>query len=550
MTFSSRLLPADQDTAAASAADQFGDDRPPQTTAAKNEDLLRRRAEATMPVGPAAHQKVRDKGRMTARDRIAHLLDEGSFVETDALARHRTKDFGMDAKRPATDGIVTGWGTVDGREVCVFSQDGTVFGGALGEVYGEKMVKLQQLAIKTGRPIVGLYEGAGARIQDGAVSLDYIAQTFHYNVKASGVVPQISVIFGACAGGNAYSPALTDFVVMVENSSRMFVTGPDVIKTVTGEEITQEELGGASTHMELAGNTHYTATDDEDALDWVRDLLDHLPDNNRVLPEIVEDDFDFEVNEDDRALDNIIPDNPSQPYDVRDVISSLADDGDYMEIQEGRADNVVTLTRPLRVQGTTAIYEHDPKLIFTAGNEYRRFETATLSYPGMGIGSMDFISPYYHATVMTDKSRAAESYHYDQTQNGGFTVREYNHDIPESALAADYVVTHFTLDYPETPGLSFFIDSDAFQRRLGPESMMHFNRATGRYELTALLKQGQYSYQYLAVPLGAGAGTPARTDVLEGDHFETRNLYRVYVYRRVPGDRYDRLIGVATLRYQ
>ncbi|HHT33380.1 MAG TPA: methylmalonyl-CoA carboxyltransferase, partial [Corynebacterium sp.] len=210
MTFSSRLLPADQDTAAASAA-EFGDDRPPQTTAAKNEDLLRRRAEATMPVGPAAHQKVRDKGRMTARDRIAHLLDEDSFVETDALARHRTKDFGMDSKRPATDGIVTGWGTVDGREVCVFSQDGTVFGGALGEVYGEKMVKLQQLAIKTGRPIVGLYEGAGARIQDGAVSLDYIAQTFHYNVKASGVVPQISVIFGACAGGNAYSPALTDF---------------------------------------------------------------------------------------------------------------------------------------------------------------------------------------------------------------------------------------------------------------------------------------------------------------------------------------------------
>lgn len=218
--------------------------------------------------------------------------------------------------------------------------------------------------------------------------------------------------------------------------------------------------------------------------------------------------------------------------------------------QNGRADNAVTLARPLRVQGTTAIYEHDPKLIFSAGNEYRRFETATLSYPGMGVASMDFISPYYHATVMTDRSRAAESYHYDQTQNGGFTVREYNHDIPGSALAADYVVTHFTLDYPETPGLSFFIDSDAFQRRLGPESMMHFNRATGRYELTTLLKQGQYSYQYLAVPLGTGAGTPARTDVLEGDHFETRNVYRVYVYRRVPGDRYDRLIAVATLRHQ
>ena len=365
MTFSSRLLHADPDavaTSVAESADEFGDDRPPQTTAAKNEDLLRRRAEATMPVGPAAHQKVRDKGRMTARDRIAHLLDEDSFVETDALARHRTKDFGMDAKRPATDGIVTGWGTVDGREVCVFSQDGTVFGGALGEVYGEKMVKLQQLAIKTGRPIIGLYEGAGARIQDGAVSLDYIAQTFHYNVKASGVVPQISVIFGACAGGNAYSPALTDFVVMVENSSRMFVTGPDVIKTVTGEEITQEELGGATTHMELAGNTHYTATDDEDALDWVRDLLDHLPDNNHSISEIVESDFSPEITEDDMPLDNIIPDNPSQPYDVRDVIATIADDGDYMEIQEGRADNVVIAFG--RIEGRVVGFVANQPLVF------------------------------------------------------------------------------------------------------------------------------------------------------------------------------------------
>lgn len=215
--------------------------------------------------------------------------------------------------------------------------------------------------------------------------------------------------------------------------------------------------------------------------------------------------------------------------------------------QNGRPDNAVTLSRPLRVQGTTAIYEHDPKLVFKAGNEYRRFETSTLSYPGMGIESMDFVSPYYHATVMTDKSRANESYHYDETQNGAYTVREYNHDIPGSTLAADYVVTHFTLDYPETPGLSFFVDSDAFQRRFGPESMMRYNRGTGRYELATLLKQGQYSYQYLAVPVGATTG---RTDVIEGDRFETRNLYRVYVYRRMPGDRYDRLIAVATLRYR
>lgn len=215
--------------------------------------------------------------------------------------------------------------------------------------------------------------------------------------------------------------------------------------------------------------------------------------------------------------------------------------------QNGRPDNAVILNKPLRVQGTTAIYEHDAKLIFKAGNEYRRIETSTLSYPGMGIASMDFVSPYYHATVMTDRSRSAESYHYDETQNGAYTVREYNHDIPESALAADYVVTHFALEYPETPGLSFFIDSDVFQRRLGPESMMHYNHGTGRYELTTLLKQGQYSYQYLAVPIG---GTTGRTDVIEGDHFETRNVYRIYVYSHAPGDRYDRLIAIANLRYQ
>ena len=169
----------------------------------------------------------------------------------------------MGAKRPATDGIVTGWGTIDGREVCVFSQDGTVFGGALGEVYGEKMVKIMELAVQTGRPLIGLYEGAGARIQDGAVSLDLIAQTFYHNINASGVVPQISVIMGACAGGNAYSPALTDFVVMVDKTSKMFVTGPDVIKTVTSEDISQEDLGGASIHMETAGNSHFTAESDE-----------------------------------------------------------------------------------------------------------------------------------------------------------------------------------------------------------------------------------------------------------------------------------------------
>lgn len=319
----------------------------PQTTAEKNAELLRRREESFAPVGTKAHDKVRDKGRLTARDRIDHLLDEGSFVELDALARHRTEAFGMGARRPLTDGIVTGWGTIDGREVCVFSQDGTVFGGALGEVYGEKMVKLQELAITTRRPIIGLYEGAGARIQDGAVSLDYIAQTFRSNVRASGVVPQISVIFGACAGGNAYSPALTDFTVMVKDSSKMFVTGPDVILTVTGERVSQEELGGANPHMTFAGNTHYTADDEEDALDWVRDLLDYLPNNNTSIAPPTEDagaSIDPEWAEptaDDLALDSIIPDSATMPYDVRDVICALTDDGDHFEIQANRAENVV-----------------------------------------------------------------------------------------------------------------------------------------------------------------------------------------------------------------
>ncbi len=316
------------------------------TTAGKIADLKARRIDAASPVGTAAQDKVRANGRMTARDRLEYLLDPHSFVEIDQLARHRTYDFGMRAKRPATDGVVTGWGTIDGREVCIFSQDGTVFGGALGEVYGEKMCKLMELAVTTGRPLIGLYEGAGARIQDGAVSLDLIAQTFYHNINASGVVPQISVIMGSCAGGNAYSPALTDFVVMVDETSKMFVTGPDVIKTVTSEDISQEELGGASVHMLKAGNSHYTAANDADALDFVADLVSYLPSNNREFAPLT--DFESEegsveetMNADDLKLDSIIPDSPTVPYDVRDVIEAITDDGDFLEIQAERAENVV-----------------------------------------------------------------------------------------------------------------------------------------------------------------------------------------------------------------
>lgn len=316
------------------------------TTAGKIAELKRRRAEATYPMGEKAVERVHSQNRLTARERLDYLLDEGSFVETDMLAKHRTSDFGMGKKHPTTDGIVTGWGTIDGREVCIFSQDGTVFGGALGEVYGEKMIKVMDLAVTTGRPLIGLYEGAGARIQDGAVSLDMIARTFYQNIHASGVVPQISVIMGASAGGNAYSPALTDFVVMVDKTSKMFVTGPDVIKTVTGEEITQEELGGAATHMATAGNSHYTATNDEDALDWVQDLVSFLPSNNRsVAPyeEFTADEgaISDNITADDLKLDDMIPDSPTQPYDVREVIEALTDDGEYLEIQAERAENVV-----------------------------------------------------------------------------------------------------------------------------------------------------------------------------------------------------------------
>lgn len=318
----------------------------PSTTAGKIADFKARRAEANTPMGETALNKVRGQGRMTARERLDYLLDEGSFIETDQLARHRTHDFGLYGKRPVTDGIVTGWGTIDGREVCIFSQDGTVFGGALGEVYGEKMIKIMELAVTTGRPLIGLYEGAGARIQDGAVSLDMIARTFYHNINASGVVPQISVIMGACAGGNAYSPALTDFVVMVNQTSKMFVTGPDVIKTVTGEMTTQEELGGASAHMAAAGNSHYTASSDEDALEFVQELVGFLPSNNRSMApredyDREEGSIDDNLTPDDLRLDHIIPDSPASPYDVRDIIESLTDDGDYLEIQADRAENVV-----------------------------------------------------------------------------------------------------------------------------------------------------------------------------------------------------------------
>ncbi len=316
------------------------------TTAGKLADLRNRLAEAEHPVGEAAVERTHAKGKLTARERITHLLDDGSFVELDALARHRSTNFGLAEKRPLGDGVVVGYGTVDGREVCVFSQDATVFGGSLGEVYGEKICKVMDLALKTGRPLVGINEGAGARIQEGVVSLGLYAEIFHRNVRASGVIPQISVIMGPAAGGHVYSPALTDFTVMVDKTSQMFVTGPDVIKTVTGEDVTMEDLGGAQTHMTKSGVAHYVASDEEDALEYVKELLGYLPSNNRAdaprLPApphagAIEDN----LTEEDLELDTLIPDSPNQPYDMHEVIRRLLDDDEFLEVQAERAMNVV-----------------------------------------------------------------------------------------------------------------------------------------------------------------------------------------------------------------
>ena len=236
------------------------------------------------PARPARSRSSTPRGKKTARERIDLLLDPGSFVELDELARHRSTAFGLERTRPYGDGVVTGYGTVDGRPVCVFAQDFTVFGGSLGEVFGEKIVKVMDLAMKTGCPVVGINDSGGARIQEGVVSLGLYGEIFFRNVRASGVIPQISLVMGPCAGGAVYSPAVTDFTVMVDQTSHMFITGPDVIKTVTGEDVGFEELGGARTHNTKSGNAHYLASDEEDAIEYVKALLSYLPSNNLDEP--------------------------------------------------------------------------------------------------------------------------------------------------------------------------------------------------------------------------------------------------------------------------
>jgi propionyl-CoA carboxylase beta chain len=347
------------------------------TTAGRIADLKARYHEAVTASGEAAIAKQHAKGKKTARERIAGLLDHGSFVELDEFVRHRTHAFGMEKSRPYGDAVVTGVGTIHGRQVAVYAQDFTIFGGSLGEVAGEKIIKVMDHALKTGVPIIGMLDSGGARIQEGVVALGKYGEIFRRNTAASGVIPQISVIMGPAAGGAVYSPALTDFVVMVDKSSQMFVTGPDVIKTVTGEDVGMEELGGARTHNAVSGVAHYLASDEDDALDYVRALIAFLPNNNLTDPPLYDAVVELEITDADRRLNTIIPDSTNQPYDMLTVIEQVVDGGDFLEIQPLFAPNVVIGFG--RVEGrTVGVIANQPKVMagtlnIDAGEKAARF---------------------------------------------------------------------------------------------------------------------------------------------------------------------------------
>jgi acetyl-CoA carboxylase carboxyltransferase component len=315
-----------------------GPERPP-TVEERIEELRRRRKATRSPGGRDAARKQHDRGKLTARERLDVLMDRGSFVETDPFVVHRAHEFGMDRKRPPGDGVVAGYGTVDGRNVFVASQDFTVFGGSMGEVMAQKVCKVMDLAMQTGAPFISINDSGGARIQEGAASLAGYGHIFERNVRASGVIPQISVIMGPCAGGAVYSPAITDFTFMVKETSHMFITGPDVIKTVTGEEVTFEELGGAMTHAAESGVASFIGEDDEDVLQRVRYLLSFLPSNN------LEDPPAYAATDDpgrhDDGLTHLVPDTAREPYDMHEVIRRIVDDGEFLEVFPLWAMNVV-----------------------------------------------------------------------------------------------------------------------------------------------------------------------------------------------------------------
>ena len=301
-------------------------------------ELAERKQEALHAGSERSVERQHSKGKMLARERIDYLLDEGSFHELDMLARHRAHESGIE-ERPYTDGVITGWGTIDGRKVFVFSQDFTVFGGALGEVFAEKIHKVMDLALSVGAPLIGLNDGAGARIQEGVVSLASYGGIFHRNVQASGVTPQISVILGPCAGGAVYSPAMTDFIFMVDQTSHMFITGPDVVKTVTGEEVTLEELGGAKSHATKSGVATFVSPDEQSCLDDVKYLFSFLPSNNlETPPELPTGDDPMRLCPE---LVDIMPASPNIPYDMKKVIASVVDDGDFFEYFPRWAGSIV-----------------------------------------------------------------------------------------------------------------------------------------------------------------------------------------------------------------
>ena len=304
----------------------------------KRELLTGMREKALEGGGAARIESQHKKGKLTARERIHFLLDEGSFEEIGAFVTHRSKDFGMEKQQFLGDGVVTGYGTISGRLVYVFSQDFTVFGGSLSETHAEKICKLMDMAMKAGAPIIGLNDSGGARIQEGVVSLGGYADIFYRNTMASGVIPQISAIMGPCAGGAVYSPAITDFIMMVENTSYMFVTGPNVVKTVTHEEVTSEELGGASVHSSKSGVAHFTATNEIDCINQLKKLISYIPENcEERTPNLP-----YEAADEMRpALSNIVPENANQPYDMREVIGNIADEGSFYEVHKNYAENIV-----------------------------------------------------------------------------------------------------------------------------------------------------------------------------------------------------------------
>jgi propionyl-CoA carboxylase beta chain len=311
------------------------------TTSGKIEDLRERIDEAVNAGSDRAREKQHAKGKGTARERIEMLVDADSFTEIDEFARHRAQNFGMENNRPYGDGVIIGTATVDGRPIALYSQDFTVFGGSLGEVHAEKIVKIAEFALKSGIPLIGINDSGGARIQEGVASLNGYGKIFRLNTRSSGVIPQISLILGPCAGGSAYSPALTDFTVMVKETSNMFITGPDVIKTVTGEDVGMEELGGAFTHNTKSGNAHYMADSEADAIDYVKALLSYLPSNNMDGSPVLPPTQTLDKNSVDVGLNTLIPDSPNQPYDMKNLIQAIVDEGEFLEVHALYAPNIV-----------------------------------------------------------------------------------------------------------------------------------------------------------------------------------------------------------------